>query len=270
MNIHVQDRVRLESELRQALKRGEFVVHYQPEVNTENGQIVGMEALVRWRHPERGLLYPDEFIPLAEETGLILPLGEWVLRTACAQNGAFQKAGLPPVRVGVNLSSRQFQDARLVSMVSQVLKETGLDPCYLDLEITEGTAMRDVEFAVKMLGELRGMGVHISIDDFGTGYSSLAYMKRLPVDSVKIDGSFVSDAPTDPDDAAIVEAIVALGRTLNLRVIAEGVETSDQLALLRERRCGEAQGHLFSKPVPAEAMERLLAKSLPLGRLIVS
>lgn len=264
MNAHVQERVQLESELRQALKRGEFEVYYQPEVNTETGQIVAMEALVRWHHPERGLLLPEEFIPLAEETGLILALGEWVLRTACAQNRAFQEASLPHVRVAVNLSSRQFQDAGLVSMVARLLKETGLDPHYLELEITEGTAMRDVEFTIKMLSDLRGMGVHVSIDDFGTGYSSLAYMKRLPVDSVKIDGSFVSDAPKDPDDAAIVAAIVALARTLNLRAVAEGVETYEQLAVLREQRCHEAQGYLFSKPVPAQAIERILSMRRPL------
>jgi len=267
MNVDVRRRVTLESELRHALSHGELAVFYQPQVDADTRQIVGMEALARWQHPERGILHAAEFIPLAEETGLTVPLGEWVLRTACAQNKAFQEAGLPPVRVAVNLSSRQFQDPRLADMVAQVLKETGLDAQYLDLEITEGTAMRDIEFTIKMLSELRGMGVHISIDDFGTGYSSLAYMRTLPVDSVKIDRSFVSDAPVNPQDAAILSAIVALARTLNLRVVAEGIETAEQLAVVKERKCHEAQGYLFSEAVPAQAMERLLAKS-PASRLM--
>jgi diguanylate cyclase (GGDEF)-like protein/PAS domain S-box-containing protein len=265
MNAQIQDRVSLESDLRHALDRGEITVYYQPQVNIESGQIMGMEALVRWRHSERGILLPADFIPLAEETGLILPIGEWVLRTSCAQCKAYQEAGLPLVRVAVNLSSRQFQDPGLVAMVTEALKETGLDPDYLDLEITEGTAMRDVEFTVDTLRELRGMGVHVSIDDFGTGYSSLAYMSRFPVDSVKIDGSFVGDAPANPDDAAIVTAIIALARTLNLRAVAEGVETKEQLAILKERQCQEAQGYLWGKPVPAHIMGKILAARRPLG-----
>jgi diguanylate cyclase (GGDEF)-like protein/PAS domain S-box-containing protein len=265
MNAQIQDRVSLESDLRHALERGEITVYYQPQVNIVSGQIMGMEALARWRHPVRGILLPADFIPLAEETGLILPIGEWILRTSCTQCKAYQEAGLPPVRVAVNLSSRQFQDPRLVAMVTDALKETGLDPDYLDLEITEGTAMRDVEFTVDTLRQLRGMGVHVSIDDFGTGYSSLAYMSRFPVDSVKIDGSFVGDAPANPDDAAIVTAIIALARTLNLRAVAEGVETKEQLAILEERRCHEAQGHLFGKPVPAHIMAKILASTRPLG-----
>jgi diguanylate cyclase (GGDEF)-like protein/PAS domain S-box-containing protein len=265
MNAQIQDRVALESDLRHALERGEITVYYQPQVNIDSGQIMGMEALARWQHPERGILLPADFIPLAEETGLILPIGEWVLRTSCAQCKAYQDAGLPLVRVAVNLSSRQFQDPRLVAMVTEVLKETGLDPDYLDLEITEGTAMRDVEFTVDTLRELRAMGVHVSIDDFGTGYSSLAYMSRFPVDSVKIDGSFVGDAPANPDDAAIVTAIIALARTLNLRAVAEGVETKEQLAVLKERQCHEAQGYLWGKPVPAHIMGKILAAKRPLG-----
>ena len=265
MNAHVQERVRLENDLRQALQRGEFVVHYQPQVRTDTGEIVGMEALLRWRHPKRGLVYPDEFIPVAEETGLIFPLGEWVLRTACAQTKAFQEAGLPPVRIAVNLSGRQFQNAGLVSLVAKVLKETGLRPQQLELEITEGTAMRDVEFTVKVLNELRGMGVCVSVDDFGTGYSSLAYMKHLPIDCVKIDRSFVRDVSVNPNDAAIVASILALARTLGLRVIAEGVETSEQLALLKEHQCGEAQGFLFGKALPANLIEAMLAKGQPRG-----
>ena len=265
MNAQIQDRASLESDLRHALDRGEITVYYQPQVNIESGQIMGMEALARWQHPERGILLPADFVPLAEETGLILPIGEWVLRTSCAQCKAYQEAGLPLVRVAVNLSSRQFQDPGLVAMVTDALKETGLDPDYLDLEITEGTAMRDVEFTVDTLRQLRGMGVHISIDDFGTGYSSLAYMSRFPVDSVKIDRSFVGDAPANPDDAAIVTAIIALARTLNLRAVAEGVQTKEQLAILKERQCHEAQGYLWSKPVPAHIMKTILAAKRPLG-----
>jgi diguanylate cyclase (GGDEF)-like protein/PAS domain S-box-containing protein len=265
MNAEIQDRVSLEADLRRALERQEITVHYQPQVNLESGEITGMEALARWQHPERGLLLPADFIPLAEETGLILPIGEWVLRTSCAQCKAYQEAGLPPVRVAVNLSGRQFQDPRLVAMVTDVLRETGLDPDYLDLELTEGTAMRDVEFTVDTLRQLRGMGVHVSIDDFGTGYSSLAYMSRFPVDSVKIDGSFVGDAPANPDNAAIVTAIIALARTLNLRAVAEGVETKEQLAVLEERQCHEAQGYLWGRPVPAQIMGEILAAKRPLG-----
>ncbi len=260
MDARMRERVTLEADLRQALKRGELVVHYQPQVSTETGQIVGMEALVRWQHPERGMLHPDSFIPLAEETGLILPLGEWVLRTACAQNKAYQDQGLPRVRVAVNLSTRQFAEVGLTGVVGTILSETGLDPQYLDLEITEGTAMRDVEFSIKTLRELRRMGVHVSIDDFGTGYSSLAYLKRLPIDSVKIDRSFVSDSGGDSEDAAIVSAIIALARTLNLRTVAEGVETEHQLASMKQQQCDEIQGYLFGEAVASPVMERMLAE----------
>jgi diguanylate cyclase (GGDEF)-like protein/PAS domain S-box-containing protein len=265
MDAHVQNRVRLEQSLRQALQREEFAVYYQPQVSTDTGRIVGMEALVRWRHPERGIVYPDEFIPVAEETGLILPLGEWVLRTACAQNKAFQEIGLAPLRVAVNLSSRQFQDVGLVSLVASVLKETGLSPHHLELEITEGTAMRDMEFTVKVLNELRGMGISVSIDDFGTGYSSLAYMKTLPVDAVKIDRCFVQDATVNSSDAAIVGSILVLARTLGLRVVAEGVETREQLTVLNGHQCREAQGYLFGEAVPAKVFQEMLAKGQALG-----
>jgi diguanylate cyclase (GGDEF)-like protein len=259
MDVRMRERVTLEVDLHQAVERGEMVVHYQPQVSMETGRIVGMEALVRWHHPERGTLYPDAFIPMAEETGVIVPLGEWVLKTACAQNKAFQDKGLPPVRVAVNLSTRQFAEVGLTGVVAKILDETGLDPQYLDLEITEGTAMRDVEFSIKTLRELRRMGVHISIDDFGTGYSSLAYLKRLPIDSVKIDRSFVIDSPEDSEDAAIVSAIIALARTLNLKTVAEGVETEHQLETLIRERCDEIQGYIFGEAVAGPVMERLLA-----------
>ncbi len=264
MNAHLLARVGLESDLRRALEREEFVLHYQPQVNIHTHQIVGVEALVRWQHPDRGLVPPDEFIPLAEETGLIVPLGEWVLRTACAQNRAWQGQGLPSVRVAVNLSARQFHQLNLAEMVAAVLKEMDLEPQWLELEITESTAMRDVDFTIKMLNTFREMGVHVSIDDFGTGYSSLSYLRRFPIDAVKIDRSFVRDVTVDPDDAAIVSAVIGLAHSMNLRAIAEGVETEQQLAFLREQQCHEAQGYLFSRPVPAEAFEKILAKRRPL------
>ncbi len=257
MNANIVEQAVLENDLRYALGRDEFVVHYQPQLVIETSQIVGIEALVRWRHQGRGLVYPDDFIPLAEDTGLIVPLGEWVLRTACAQNKAWQEAGLPPVRMAVNLSARQFQPS-LTDLVARVLRDTGLEPKWLELEITEGIAMRDLDFTVTMLRSLRDMGVTISIDDFGTGYSSLGYLKRFPIDAVKIDRSFVRDTPADADDAAIVTAIIGLAQSLNLRVIAEGVESHEQLSFLKERQCHEMQGYLFGRPVPPEDFEGML------------
>ncbi len=260
MNVRIAERLALENSLRHGLEREEFVVYYQPQVNIGTGQVVGVEALVRWQHPKRGLVLPAEFIPAAEETGLIVPLGEWVLRTACAQNKAWQEDGLPPVRVAVNLSARQFQQRNLMEVVAQVLEETGLAPRLLQLEITEGIAMKDVDFTITMLRGLREMGVQLAIDDFGTGYSSLAYLKRLPIDAVKIDRSFVSDLTVDANDAAIATTVIAMAHSLKLSVIAEGVETEEQLAFLNQRRCDEMQGYLFSRPVPAGALEKILRK----------
>jgi diguanylate cyclase (GGDEF)-like protein len=270
MNARIAERLAVENSLRHGLVSGEFAVHYQPQVNIDTGQIVGAEALVRWQHPERGLVLPAEFIPVAEETGLIVPLGEWVLRTACAQNRAWQEAGLPPLRVAVNLSARQFQQRDLKSMVAQVLEETGLDPHCLQLEITEGVAMQDAEFTITMLRELRGMGIQIAIDDFGTGHSSLSYLRRLPIDVVKIDRSFVCDLTTDPNDAAIASTIVAMAHNLKLKVIAEGVETEEQLTFLKEQQCDEFQGYLFSKPVPAEKLEKIVVQGKRRSRARVS
>ncbi len=258
MNARIAERLALENSLRHGLERGEFVVYYQPQVDISSGRIVGMEALVRWQHPERGLISPAEFIPVAEETGLIVPLGAWVLRTACAQNTAWQEAGVPPMRMAVNLSARQFQLRDLIDTVAQVLEETGLDPQFLQLEITEGVAMQDVEFTVMMLRELREMGVQIAMDDFGTGHSSLSYLKRFPINILRIDQSFVRDLTVDPDDASIASTVIMMAHNLKLKVIAEGVETEDQLAFLRERKCDEMQGYLFSKPAPAEAFEAML------------
>jgi EAL domain-containing protein (putative c-di-GMP-specific phosphodiesterase class I) len=258
MNARIVERLALESSLRRGLERGEFEVYYQPQVNVRTGQVVGVEALVRWHHPERGLVLPAEFISVAEETGLIVPLGEWVLRTACAQNKAWQEAGLPPMRVAVNLSARQFQQRSLTDIVAQVLEETGLSPHLLELEVTESVAMQDLDFTITMLRNLREMGVQIAIDDFGTGYSSLAYLKRFPIDAVKIDRSFVCDLMVDPNDAAIVTTVITMAHSLELSVIAEGVETEAQLAFLNQQQCDEMQGFLFSKPVPAGVLEKIV------------
>jgi diguanylate cyclase (GGDEF)-like protein/PAS domain S-box-containing protein len=260
MNARIAERLAVENDLRHGLERGEFVVYYQPQVNIDTGQIVGMEALVRWQHPEQGLVLPAEFIPVAEETGLIVPLGEWVLRTACAQNRTWQEAGFPPLRVAVNLSARQFQQRNLIETVARVLKETGLDAHWLQLEITEGVAMQDADLTIAVLRDLRAMGVQISIDDFGTGYSSLSYLKRFPIDVVKIDRSFVRDITVDESDAAIATAVIDIAHNLKLKVIAEGVETEEQLAFLKKRRCDEMQGYLFSRPVPAREFHKMLAQ----------
>src|SRR3989338_1197873 len=252
-------RLTLENGLRSALERKEFIVHYQPQVNVGTGQIIGTEALVRWQHCERGLVYPGEFVSLAEDVGLILPIGEWVLHTACVQNKIWKDAGLPSIRVSVNLSARQFQQEDMVEKILHALKETGLEPHLLELEITEGTAMRNVETTVAKLNSLKRLGVQIAIDDLGTGYSSLSYLKKFPIDSLKIDRSFVGEVTTDPNDGAIVTAIIAMAKGLNLRVVAEGVETEEQLAFLKERQCDEAQGYLFGKPAPAEEFKNILA-----------
>jgi diguanylate cyclase (GGDEF)-like protein len=257
------ERLALENDLRRALERDEFVVYYQPQVNVASQQIVGVEALVRWRHPERGLVLPEDFIPAAEESGLIVPLGEWVLRIACAQAKTWQSAGLPRIHVGVNLSARQFQQRNLLELVRQVLSDSGLDPHCLQLEITESAAMHDVDFTKKVLGDLKEMGVQVAIDDFGSGHSSLNYLKQLPIDDVKIDQSFVRDLATDSNDAAIVGSIVAMTHELNLKVVAEGVETEEQLIFLRDRQCDVVQGFLFSKPVPADIVEQIIAQGAP-------
>ena len=258
MNAKALKRLTLENSLRRALERKEFEVYYQPQVDINSKQVVGMEALVRWRHPELGLVSPAEFIPLAEDTGLIVPIGEWILRTACAQSKSWQEEGLAPLHVAVNLSARQFQQQNLSELVVQVLQETGLNPCGLELEMTESSIMKNAESAVRTLSELKEMGVKISVDDFGTGYSSLGYLKSLPIDRLKIDQSFVRDVTTDPDDAALVMAIITLAHNLRLKVIAEGVETEEQLRFLHLLRCDEGQGYWFSKPLPVEACKQFL------------
>jgi diguanylate cyclase (GGDEF)-like protein/PAS domain S-box-containing protein len=248
----------LESNLRGALERNEFVVQYQPQVDTRSFQLVGMEALVRWQHPSLGLLYPSEFIPLAEDSGLIIQLGDWVLRTACAQSMSWQDAGLAPMRLSVNFSARQFQQATFISSVESILKDTNLDPRWLELELTESSIMKEPELAIEKLHELKLMGIRVAIDDFGTGYSSLNYLKRFPIDTLKIDRSFVSDVCKDPHDTAIVRAIITLGHALDLTVVAEGVETQEQLQYLGSLDCDVLQGFLFSKSLTVSAFEELL------------
>jgi diguanylate cyclase (GGDEF)-like protein len=259
MHTHAVERLKLENALRGATERGELVLHYQPLVDLKSGQIEGMEALLRWNHPELGLVPPLEFIPLAEETGLIIPIGEWVLRSACAQTRAWQAAGLPPLRLSVNLSARQFQKD-LVGMVASVLEETGLEPKYLELELTESVVMKNPEAAVATLDALDRMGVRLSIDDFGTGYSSLSYLKRFPIDTLKVDRSFVRDIPGDADDMLITTGIIGLAHSLGIQVVAEGVETSAQLSFLRAQNCDAMQGYYFSKPLPAPAFAQLLSE----------
>ncbi|MBM0743558.1 EAL domain-containing protein [Phormidium sp. CLA17] len=251
MNTQALEQLVLANDLYKALNRNEFFLHYQPQVDLKTGQVVGTEALVRWQHPERGLIPPNQFISLAEETGQIVAIGEWVLHTACAQNQAWQDAGYPPIRVAVNLSARQFQRQNLAQLINRVLAETGLAARYLEVEITESIAMQDIHVTTAILNELRAMGVHISIDDFGTGYSSLATLKRFPLHTLKIDREFVKDSTTSVKDAALIQAIVTLGHGLDLDVIAEGVETVEQQKFLRSIGCDAMQGYLFSKPLPA-------------------
>ncbi|QKD82533.1 PAS domain S-box protein [Thermoleptolyngbya sichuanensis A183] len=261
------ERLALDSSLHYALKRQEFTLHYQPQVNVLTGEIIQMEALLRWTHPKLGLISPQTFIGLAEENGLIVPIGFWVLRTACLQNKQWQEAGFGPLRVAVNLSARQFQQPNLVGAIASILEETGLPPTGLELEITETAAMQNVEFTTTLLHELQDMGVRIAMDDFGTGYSSLGYLKQFPLNTLKIDRSFVKDVTANPDDAAIVAAIVALGQGLNLNVVAEGVETIDQLAKLRSLQCEEMQGNLFSRPLDAATATQFLQKNQPRSNL---
>ncbi len=248
----------LESNIRPGLERSEFFVHYQPQVDVRGFQLVGMEALVRWQHPGLGLLYPSEFVSIAEETGLIISLGDFVMRAACAQNKAWQDKGLAAMRVSVNFSARQFQQSTFIADVAHILKETNLDPRWLELELTESSIMKDPEEAIEKLHELKLMGISVAIDDFGTGYSSLNYLKRFPIDTLKIDKTFVSDVCKDPHDTAIVRAIINLGHALDLTVVAEGVETKEQLQYLSALECDVLQGFLFSKALSAKAFEELL------------
>ncbi|MBA3522534.1 MAG: EAL domain-containing protein, partial [Gemmatimonadales bacterium] len=258
MNATALQRLTLENSLRHALEREEFEVHYQPIIDAQTGLPVAAEALVRWRHPELGLLLPAEFVPLAEENGLIVPMGEWIMENACTQNRAWQAAGLPPIQVLVNLSSRQLKRS-LPDTVGRILQTSGLEARYLGLELTESVLVSRQKEGTDTLHALRAMGLNLSVDDFGTGYSSFSYLKHFPLDTLKIDRCFVRDITTDPDDAAIVTAIIAMGHALGLKVVAEGVETDAQRALLRRKGCDKMQGYFFSRPVPADRFAQYLA-----------
>jgi diguanylate cyclase (GGDEF)-like protein len=258
MNIAVKRRMTLESALRRAVMQKDFVLHYQPQIDLETGEVLAVEALVRWKTEDSGTVMPGDFIPLAEETGLINEIGEWVLREGCRQAREWQDRGLAPRRMAINLSARQFADRGFVDMVTRVLAETRLDPAYLELEITESQVMRQTEGAMNLLNRLSKMGVQLAIDDFGTGYSSLSYLKRLPIQKLKIDQSFIRDITVDPNDTAIVVAIINMARSLDLQTIAEGVETAGQLALLRSKGCRIGQGFYFAAPLRAEALYPIL------------
>jgi diguanylate cyclase (GGDEF)-like protein/PAS domain S-box-containing protein len=260
MNAKVHEKLLLQEELRNAVARSEFVLHYQPQVDLRTGRVFAVEALVRWNHPRLGMVPPLKFIPKAETTGLIVPIGDWVLREACRQNKAWQDAGLPPMVVGVNVSARQFREKDLLAGVATALRESGLEARFLELEVTESLIMQDVDVAVATMKALQDLGVQLSIDDFGTGFSSLSALKTFPVSRLKLDRSFVHDLPHDESGKAVATAVIALGQTLNLRVIAEGVETDEQLEFLRENNCDEMQGYLFSKPVPPSEIADLIKR----------
>ncbi|MBI2311404.1 MAG: EAL domain-containing protein [Betaproteobacteria bacterium] len=259
MRVRLAERLAVHNGLLRAIEQHELLVYYQPQADLRTGKIVGAEALVRWRHPDRGLVPPDRFIPVAEETGLIAPIGEFVLRTACAQTRDWQSQGLPSIRIAVNLSPRQFWEPKLPKVVQKALHDAGLEPSYLELELTESLVMRSVEEAVKTMKAFRAMGVGLAMDDFGTGYSSLSALQRLPLNRLKIAQAFMRDVPSHPDSVAIAQAIISLGHTLKLTVIAEGVETAEQLEFLRANGCDEIQGYLLGKPMPPEQLAELLA-----------
>jgi diguanylate cyclase (GGDEF)-like protein/PAS domain S-box-containing protein len=263
MNEKVVEKMGLETRLREAIKRDEFFLTYQPQMSLATGAMSGMEVLLRWQHPEAGTVSPATFIRVAEETGLIIPIGEWVLHTACAQAMLWHKAGLPRLRMGVNISSRQFNQPDFIDMVDRVLQQTGYDPKYLELELTEGIVMENVPETIMTLTDLKVRGIHLAIDDFGTGYSSLSYLKHFPFDRLKIAQEFVRDISIDPEDAAIVEAITAMASSLGLQVIAEGVERKEQLDFLREHRCHEMQGYYFAHPLKVAEMTGMLKVGLP-------
>jgi EAL domain-containing protein (putative c-di-GMP-specific phosphodiesterase class I) len=248
----------LEENLRRALDRQELALHYQPKINLRTGAIIGAEALLRWNHPNRGLIPPAQFIPVAEDSGLILPIGAWVLGEACRQARAWMDAGLPEMTMAVNVSERQFQSENFAQRLIAILFDVGLDPKFLELEVTESLLMRRPESTALILETLREKGVHVAIDDFGTGYSSLSYLYKLPLDSLKIDQSFVRQITATPSQTGIVSAIIDMGKNLKLSVVAEGVETAEELDFLRSRHCDEAQGYYFSRPVPPHEFVKLL------------
>ena len=262
INSRALEKLRLENQLRHAIENKEFVLYYQPLIDLNSGKIVGVEALIRWQHPELGLVPPLDFIPLAEETALIVPIGEWVLRTACAQCKTWQDMKITPIKMAVNLSAIQFKQAPMDVLIKEILTESNLEPKYLELELTETTIIENADAIIETLNNLKAMGIHLVIDDFGTGYSSLGYLKRLPIDKLKIDRSFIKDVDSSTDDAAIVLAVIAMANSLKINVVAEGMETKSQLGFLRFHRCDEIQGYYFSRPLTAEACTELLKKNI--------
>lgn len=258
MNTRAVQRLLIENSLRRAINGKEFVLHYQPKVNLESGAMTGAEALIRWQDPEIGLIYPAEFVPIAEECGLIVPIGFWVLSEVCRQLQSWESKGLRNVPVAVNVSAVEFRHKNFLSMLEKLLEETGLSPQLLELELTEGIIMHDAEMSASVLHAIKSMGIQLAIDDFGTGYSSLSYLKRFPIDTLKIDQSFVRDIMRDSSDATIVSAVIGMGRNLNQRVVAEGVETFEQLNFLKAHHCEEGQGYQFSHPLLADDFARLL------------
>ncbi|MFQ5518878.1 MAG: putative bifunctional diguanylate cyclase/phosphodiesterase, partial [Mariprofundus sp.] len=257
-----QDRLQLESELHEALEQDQMSLFYQPKVDTQTQEILGLEALIRWIHPDKGMISPMDFIPVAEESGQIISMGKWVIRAACRQHQAWCEAGLAPVSISVNLSGHQFADEQLLAAIEDILKETDMRAEYLEFEITETVLMQDADAALNILNQMKAMGLKISIDDFGTGYSSISYLKHFPVDVLKIDRAFVKDLPEDEQDATITSAIIMLAKALNLVVVAEGVETAEQLQWMQERGCEQIQGYLFSPPLPADKLMPMLGKPI--------
>jgi EAL domain-containing protein (putative c-di-GMP-specific phosphodiesterase class I) len=258
INARSCERLTLENQLRKALDREELLLHFQPKIDITNGQICGAEALLRWQHPQLGMVSPAQFIPLAEEAGLIDSLGEWALHVACKESKAWEQARLGSLPIAVNASSLQFRQRRFLQVIRRALENSGLDPQYLVLELTESTFMENIRDNIEMLHAIKEMSLRLSIDDFGTGYSSLSYLKRFPLDELKVDRSFVADIPADTDSVAIVSAIIAMAHSLGLHVVAEGVETERQLAFLREKGCDAYQGYFYSRPVPSEEFAVLL------------
>lgn len=260
MNRKIIDKLNLENALRHAIEKEDFVLYYQPQIDIVTGEIISVEALIRWNREGVGLVQPLEFIPVAEESSLIIPLGEWVLKTACKQNVKWISSGFKPLLMAVNLSAKQFQQRDLVEMIDRILHETGMEPTLLELEITESTAMQDIDFTIEVLKRLREKGIRISLDDFGTGYSSLNYLKILPLDTLKIDKSFIHDIALNPNEEAIAKSVIGIAHKMNLMVVAEGVETNDQLEFLKVHMCDKVQGYLLSKPLPSDQIVEILKK----------
>jgi EAL domain-containing protein (putative c-di-GMP-specific phosphodiesterase class I) len=262
MNVRAVERQSIEESLRRAVERQEFTLHYQPKINLRTGDITGAEALIRWTHPIRGLVPPSQFIPVAEDCGMILPIGVWVLREACRQAKEWMDGGLPIRNIAVNISAMQFRNDRFLNDIFTILSETGLDPKCLELELTESVLIKRAETASSTLQTLRARGIQIAVDDFGTGYSSLSYLTKFPIDALKIDQSFVRQISTAPSDTTIVTTVISMGRSLKLRVVAEGVETPAELEFLQSHNCEEAQGYYFSRPVPPQKFARLLESGI--------